>query len=197
MGWITTVLAGLACTAATGAAIYWCSHWLLDEHNSRAKAHAFRASMKAGKQRLKSIQSEYQLIKSQLIKNGLEPTQKLSSQSRQKQLSESDTGSSSADETASVNSSSTVAISEKKVLEFEEVLTRLLERIDTVKPRTNWSDCEMDKVLPKLDTKEAEYLRSIATNLVLSKKKLILSIETWLSVLQSHTSAFASPASRC
>ena len=149
MGWITTVLAGLACTAATGAAIYWCSHWLLDEHNSRAKAHAFRASMKAGKQRLKS-------------------TAVAQSPSRK-----------------------------KKVLEFEEVLTRLLERIDTVKPRTNWSDCEMDKVLPKLDTKEAEYLRSIATNLVLSKKKLILSIETWLSVLQSHTSAFASPASRC
>ena len=84
-----------------------------------------------------------------------------------------------------MNSTSTVFLSGKKILEFEELLTRLLERIDSIQPRSLWKEHEMDSILSLLDSQEASQLQTLASNVVGSKKKLIFAIEGSLSLLSN------------
>ena len=184
MGWITTVLAGLACTAATGAAIYYASFWLIRDHNNRAKITSFRRSLKNARSKLKYIHCEYQIIQTQLFKYGLEPLTKSGSSLLEKSF-EREGGDDMSDDTASVNSASTASLSEKKILEYEELLTRLLERIDSVQPRTLWEEYAMNSLLPALNSKEFTQLQTMTSNLVASKKKLIFAIQGSLTILST------------
>ena len=159
MGWIMTISLSVACTLATSTAIYYASKYLIREHHNVVKKNEYRTNVRKMKKILNSAKQEFSLIQAQIKPSSQDSKEKLARDSEP------------VDDNASVTSSSTLVLSSKKVLELEEYLTRILERIDTIKPKSSFDD-----VLPFLSPSEITQFESTTNSIIVSKKKLIHSI---------------------
>ncbi|KAJ3302581.1 hypothetical protein HDV03_004832 [Kappamyces sp. JEL0829] len=178
-----TIIASLACTAATGAVLYYTSQYLIQDHHNTCKKNDFKRGIRTLKLTLKSLAAEHSTYAKQIrgcvkaSRETLPPLDLIKSPSRASSC-DHDSG----DDTSSVTSTSTLAMGTKKILELEECLTRLLEKCDAVSPKALLS--ELEPIVKHLSAAEKETLVLMAEQVAVTKKGLILAIQKTCAELE-------------
>lgn len=144
-----TILAVACSTAATAGVLFSLTKYLINDHHLTAKRNEFKVKAKSFKQILKSISNEYLYYKHKI-------------------------GGESVDETLSSHSGSTAVLSEKSILEMEEGLIRLLERLDSLKLQTFHSQISL---LEDQTEKQIEILLGTSAAIITEKKCLVDNIQ--------------------
>ena len=143
-----TMLAVAASTAATAGVLFSVAKYLIDDHHSTAKRNEFKKNAKSMKQQLKSVHNEFSHYKLKI-------------------------GGDNLDDSSSTHSGSTLVLTEKSILELEEGLIRLLERLDSLNVLSFQSQ------ISSIDgsQKQIESLQALASPIILKKKSLVIDIQ--------------------
>lgn len=161
-------------TAGSAGVIYAITKYLLRDHHSTILKNDFKKNCFKIKHNLRMIEKEHQAVKKRIASS-------ISAISR-------DIGD---DDSSSVNSTQTMVLTTKKILELEEALTRLLERLDSLPCRGLALDLTTPSFL-QIDTIQLQPLSDIANSLIEDKKKLIIAIQSTSKSFGAGHSGFAS-----
>lgn len=167
MAWnhLFTILASLACTAASGAVIISITNYLMRDHHRTVKANSFKLEAKGIKKELSNIKLDFgRFVKKILTAN--QPNKV--------------TDSEDSVETSSVNSGastirSKVVLNGKSHLEVEETLLRFLVRCDSIQVRK----LSEAVIASDIDQGRKDLLICICDNLLTERKATIEEIQAF------------------
>jgi hypothetical protein len=142
-----TIFAVAASTAATAGVLFSVTKYLINDHNSTARRNEFKTKAKLMNQVLKSVSTEFAHFKLKIFGD--------------------------IDDSLSTHSGSTMVLTEKSILELEEGLIRLLERLDSLNVHAFQS--EITGLYGSEN--QIESLQKLTLSIIIKKKALITDIQ--------------------